>query len=74
MHVAIALRTTASIFAFFNLNSMGEGGRAREQGAAGDALCVFVQRTVKIRSNENTEFLSFPCYLQNYIEVFNKAP
>lgn len=41
---------------------MGERGRAREQGAAGEVLCVFVQRAVKIGSNENTEFLSLPHY------------
>lgn len=41
---------------------MGERGRAGEQGAAGEALCVFVQRAVKMGSNENTEFLSLPHY------------
>jgi len=62
---------------FFNLNSTGERGRAREQGAAGEALCVFVQRAVKIGSNENTEFLSLPHYLKkknkNPTEIFDKA-
>lgn len=59
---------------FFNLNSTGERGRARKQGVAGAALCVFVQQTVKTGSNENAEFLSFPCYLKNCAEIFNKAP